>query len=274
MISLTHWGICMAFLAQAPALLGQERPPTGVGAVQLTLLRQLESGKSRVGSNVPFAVAKDVLDAYGAVIIPKGSYAVGTVVGSRAEGPLSAALLDRPARLSIRFDFVFDANGRQIPLAASRRKPNEPLRLSRDYTSVELEEDQKIAEGLRDARHRELLEKLLSVLSDGGFQPTKKEEAELGQMLDQLEMSDAAEIIRTGGLEELLTTMRRLANARTSRALLANTSFKAVPTALNAVCEIVKIGRRGIGFLKGTLKGRNIRAFPGCDFVAYIVGPD
>lgn len=258
--------VCLIALAH-----GQERPMLR-GAIKLTLLRPLESGKSKVNANVPFVVATDVVDGSGAVMIAKGSYAVGTVVASRAEGPLSAAVFDRPARLAIRFDFVFDAQGNPLPIVASRQKPKEPLRLSRDYTAAEFDADQRVAQELKDAKHRQLLEKLVSVLSEGGFNPTKTEAADLERILANLELQETAGIIREGKLQELLATMRRLTNARTSRTLLANTSFKAVPSALNAVSEVVKLGTRGVGFLKGRLKGRNIRAFPGCDFTAFLAG--
>jgi hypothetical protein len=264
MLAITALAVSLCYL-QAPA--GDVPPGT---PIKLTLLRPLESGKTRVHSNVPFAVTEDVVGSDGAVLLPKGSYAVGTVTASRAEGPLSATVLDRPARLIIRFDYVFDADNEPIPLLADLKKDSATHSLSREYTSMQLKEDQALALALKQKRHRELLEKLVHTLSNEGFNPSAEDEAVLLQLLESLEMRDTTEVVRQGKLRELLTLMRNLANARTTKTLIGNTSFKVVPSALNAVSEVVKLGTRGVGFLKSKLKGRNIRAYPGCDFTVYV----
>jgi hypothetical protein len=261
---------CALLLTQLAA--GQEQsarlaPGT---EIKLTLLRTLESGKSKVGSIVPFIVMEDVKDSQGRLCIAKGSYAVGTVTASRGEGALSAPLLDKPARLAIRFDHVYDVDGNEVPLVSQAGKPKEVLALSRDDTAQEFKQAVAIKELLEDKDTKEVLEKLVGALDDGQFQPTEAERAVLEKALAKLDMPVTNELVKGGKLPQLFAFCKQLGESKSLKALTSGSSLQIMATSLQAMGEIVNLSNKGVRYVKGRLKGRNIRAYPGCSFTAYV----
>lgn len=251
----------------------QERLQIPAGTqVKLVLLRQLESGKSKQDDNVPFAVAADVKDAQGRVLIPKGSYATASVVASRGEGAISAAILNEPARLSIKFEKLYLSDGRTFSLAANRDKPDEPLQLTRDNTSPDSNDGPDVEALVKGEAQKAALETLTQSFEEGRLEIPADRQAELEALLQSARLPATDELIKQGKLGDALSMIDRLKDAKTIDLLVSGASPATIGLALEAVSEMAKLGGRGVDYLKGRFKGRNIRALPGSEFEAVVTG--
>lgn len=224
--------------------------------VPLVLLRELHSGAARVGSVVPFAVKEDVRDRNGNVLVPKNTLAYAKVSESRREGALSAAILDRPARLSIQFEHTWDGSGRQIPLYSS--KNGKTYTFTRQNTSV-ASQDAAVAAAWKDAQKRELLKRLIENFEGDKQQALTPEQQKL--LADQggaMGLPVTANLAR----RNLLSDLADFGNKIRSGVSLANLSGGplTVTTMVQALGEIANISRASSGYIGDRFKGRNVAA--------------
>jgi hypothetical protein len=80
--------------------------------VKLKLLRDLLSSKVEDEDTIDFEVIEDV-KVDGVVVIPRGAKAEGTVIDAQ-----TARRMGRTGRIGVRFDWVFPASGKRLPLRA------------------------------------------------------------------------------------------------------------------------------------------------------------
>lgn len=107
----------------APPTAPPSQPPTNPGqlstqtTVRLETLDRLKSGAQRKGDRIRLQVAEEVLDPAGAVLIRKGTPALGTVQESRGAGSFG-----RRGRLTITVDHTTAADGQNVRLRATQER--------------------------------------------------------------------------------------------------------------------------------------------------------
>jgi hypothetical protein len=222
--------------------------------IPLTLMQELESGGTPTGTKVSFMVNQDV-EADGTVAIPKGSVVIGEVSWSRREGSLDG-LMQRPARLNLKFKEAILADGKTVPIGGS--PDSDEFEFNRDNTTPDREpeatsENPAVEEALTKLRTKllesdpDLREEDLSPLLEGLAGNLKLQSTE--RILKQNELSEVNQLLKqlkgTGGVASLATGQAELAIAAVQElAQLAN-----------------GVGRR----MDRMLRGRNIKAYMGTE---------
>src|SRR5688500_17851987 len=100
--------------------------------IKAVLLKELTSGGTNEGAEVPTMVSEDVKDAAGKVLVPRGTPVAGKITWSRTEGTLGS-LTNNPARLKFKFIGGKTADGKDFKLSA-KSDADEEFELNRDNT--------------------------------------------------------------------------------------------------------------------------------------------
>lgn len=222
--------------------------------IPLTLMQELESGGTPTGTKVSFMVNQDV-QADGTVAIPKGSVVIGEVSWSRREGSLDG-LMQRPARLNLKFTEAILADGKTVPIGGS--PDSDEFEFNRDNTTPDREpeaaaENPAVEEALTKLRTKllesdpDLREEDLSPLLEGLAGNLKLQSTE--RILKQNELSEVNQLLKqlkgTGGVASLATGQAELAIA-----------------AVQELAQVANgVGRR----MDRMLRGRNIKAYMGTE---------
>jgi hypothetical protein len=242
--------------------------------IRLMLLKNLSTTHTRHNETVPFVVTSDVRDPDGKLLIAKGTPAFGRVVWVRGEGPISATILDLPARLQVRILETRAVDGQTVRLKAHReRGPSEPFVFTRDNTTAQLESRLELREAWKDPKTREVLTQLVSMLESDevpeGLDSGAQREV-LRRVSKSLELDTALGLIEEGKapqLQSLLNTLRTVQDPN----VFSQSEWTGIQFALamQAVQEVARLGRDMVGYIGGRLQGRNIRAPIGMDIDAY-----
>jgi hypothetical protein len=222
--------------------------------IPLTLMQELESGGTPTGTKVSFMVNQDV-QADGTVAIPKGSVVIGEVSWSRREGSLDG-LMQRPARLNLKFKEAILADGKTVPIGGS--PDSDEFEFNRDNTTPDQQpeataENPAVEEALTKLRTKllesdpDLREEDLSPLLEGLAGNLKLQSTE--RILKQNELSEVNQLLKqlkgTGGVASLATGQAELAIA-----------------AVQELAQVANgVGRR----MDRMLRGRNIKAYMGTE---------
>jgi len=236
--------------------------------VKLILLKELSSGATAQGSVVPFIVAEDVKDSSGSVLVKAGTPAFGQVVSSRREGALSASVLDRPARLSIKLLQTQGADNKPLNLSF----PNNIKELTRE-NSTEAAINPGIAAAWKDPQKRAIAEKLVKLYTGESAQAlTAQEQSTLINDAKKLSLEQTAQLVQNNKLAPLAEFLHNLRAAQTSALALNATAPGIEPLALiGAVQELNQLTRAGRGYLGKRVAGRNILAPAGLVLDAYVL---
>ena len=273
--------LLVALLACAFAVtasIAQERPyelrsrmlPRGT-EIKLVLLKELNSGGSVVGEEVPFLVSEDVV-VLGKVVIAEGTVATGRVKQARREGALSAMLYDRPARLAVELEQTWDVDGRMVPLSAKLNGNDQKLlQFNRANTKIPLPGDRETANALKTPAKRKVMEMLVDSLKGSRSIADVKDNAERQLIMDvarALKLHNTVELLLNNRILDLVSLGAKLSNPGIATFYAARAAFGAAQITFRAAKEVAHIATHFPGFLSRKFGGRNINAALGLEISA------
>lgn len=240
--------------------------------LKLVLLKELNSGGSVVGEDVPMAVAEDVV-ADGRVVIREGTLAIGKVKQARREGALSASVFDKPARLAIELQHTWDVNGRLIKLKSKLNGRDQQLfSFNRDNTKIPRLADRQSQEVLRQPKSRQAVEVLVNSLRGVRSEADLLKNVERAAVLEvarALKLSNTVELLLSNRLVELANLGLTLSKPGFAAVLGARAAVSTVQVVFRAAREVARIATHFPGFLSRKFGGRNINAAIGLEFSAF-----
>lgn len=235
------------------------------------LLKELNSGGSVVGEEVPFLVANDVV-VQGKVVIAEGTVATGVVKQARREGALSAILYDKPARLAVQLEQTWDVDGRMVPLSSRLNGKDQKLyAFNRENTKIPLPEDRETANALKVPEKRKVLEMLVDTLKGSRSIADVKDNAERRMIMEvarALKLHNTVELLLDNRILDLVTLGAKLSNPGIATFYAARAAFGAAQTTFRAAKEVAHIATHFPGFLSRKFGGRNINAALGLEISA------
>jgi hypothetical protein len=223
--------------------------------VRLTLLQPLHSGEVKVGDKALFVVSQPVRAAGGEELIPVGTCALATVTQSRAAGTLSQ-LLRQPARLAIQFDGIVTPTGERIELVA--RGETKEYAFTRDNTGPVVSEA-TLSALLEHPETQRALSRLAQSAERGdlgGLDADRDSAAAIAHAARRLGLTRIAKSAEEAKLSEVGTLLGKLKSSPESAVVLTEASTL-------AVVELAALASGADDWLRGRLKGPNIRAHPG-----------
>ncbi len=234
--------------------------------VKAILMKELTSGGTDEGEEVPLMVSEDVKDANGRVLLPKGSPMMGKVTWSRSEGTLGS-LLNQPARLKMRVESVKAGDGTLVKLSAEKGKFQE-AEFNRENTgkvmaSARLEElagdkaNDVALQAIRDMFEKGEVAKLDSP-------ETKAQLASIAQQMGLATTSKVMEENQVNKVADLVMQIRRGTG-------LANLATGGSATLVDAALELAGVAGQIGDRLGRVIGGRNIRAFVGTPIDFYVL---
>lgn len=233
--------------------------------VELVLLKELTSGGSKEGEQVPLLVSQDVKDAQGQVLIPRGAIAYGKVVWSRGATTFTA-LANQPARLAISINSTYAIDDKLVPLAADLNDPDKPHQFTRSNTAVQSarEELEKL---FASEDSKAVLEKIKSAFEDGQVPEFDSNDVFL-HIAEEMGMNSTKELAQKGKLGMITSTLEEI-----QRGGLTRISGGEAALLIGAVTEVAQLGGQVGSKIAGMLKGANIKAHPGTPVIAYTLHP-
>lgn len=245
--------------------------PSGT-EVRLVLLKELNSGGSVVGEEVPFLVSEDVV-VDGNVVIKEGAVAIGKVRQARREGAFSATIFDKPARLAIEFVEVYDVDGRPISLLAKMNgKDRELFLFNRDNTKIPKIKDKETANALKSPNKRHVLELLVDTLKGSRSIADVQDNAERNLIMEvahALRLGNTVDLLLNNRIMDLVSLGAKFSAPGIGTLFAARAAFGAAATTLRAAKEIARIATHLPGFLSRKFGGRNIDAPVGLEVSAF-----
>lgn len=239
--------------------------------IRLILLKELNSGGSVVGEEVPFLVAEDVI-VRGKLVIREGTVATGRVKQARREGALSAMLYDRPARLAVELEQTWDVDGRMVPLSARLNGKEQRLyHFNRDNTKIPLPEDNETRNALKTPEKRKVLEMLVDTLKGSTSIADVKDNAERNLIMEvarALRLHNTVELLLNNRILDLVSLGAKLSNPGIATYYAARAAFGAAQLTFRAAKEVAHIATHFPGFLSRKFGGRNINAALGLEISA------
>lgn len=244
------------------ALALPQRLPAGT-EIRLILMKELNSGGSVVGEEVPFMVAEDVVVG-GRVVISEGTLALGVVKQARREGALSAAVFDKPARLAVELKDTWTVSGQRVPIYARLNgKDRRLFQFNRGNTKVPQPEDGPTHEALKSPNKRRVLELLVDTLKGSRSIADIQDQAERNLIMEVargLRLSNTLELLLSNRILDLVTLGAKLNSPGLATIFAARAAVGAVQTTFRAAKEIAHIATHFPGFLSRKFGGRNISA--------------
>lgn len=266
-------GLALTLGSEAQERAYQERSrqlPRGT-EIRLILLKELNSGGSVVGEEVPFLVAEDVI-VRGKLVIREGTVATGRVKQARREGALSAMLYDRPARLAVELEQTWDVDGRMVPLSARLNGKEQRLyHFNRDNTKIPLPEDNETRNALKTPEKRKVLEMLVDTLKGSTSIADAKDNAERKLIMEvarALRLHNTVELLLNNRILDLVSLGAKLSNPGIATYYAARAAFGAAQLTFRAAKEVAHIATHFPGFLSRKFGGRNINAALGLEISA------
>lgn len=263
--------ILLTLILLLTAVFSAAQVPYGT-EIRLVLLKELNSGGSVVGEEVPLAVANDVV-VNGRVVVREGTLAVAKIKQARREGALSASFFDKPARLAMELQHTWDVDGNMIPLKAKLNGKDQRLyQFNRDNTKIPKLADKNADKVLRTDEGR----KAVSVLVDAlrGVRTEQDllrniQRATLLEVARALRLSNTVELLLSNRLMDLVNLGATLAKPGFAAILGARAAIGTVNVLFKSAKEIVRIGSHLPGFLSRKFGGRNINAAIGLELSTF-----
>jgi hypothetical protein len=233
--------------------------------VSLILLKQLESGGSRQGEEVPLLVVEDVKDEKGRILIAKGTEAQGKVTWSRKSSAFTE-LVNQPARLAISIDETKAVDGGAVKLTANLEdEEGAEFGLNRSNTRRE-EASAQLQEVFKDDSARQALEEVLKMMDESQRADLQSLNANISTLTDRLSLPNTQNLARQGELGKIADLLSQLRRGSVAADLLTGGSGMT----LGAVMELADLTRRAGGSLFNMFKGRNIKAYIGTPLEAFV----
>ncbi len=256
--------ICVAIAAAQSLPRGTE--------IRLVLLKELNSGGSIVGDEVPFAVAEDVI-VNGQVLVREGTLATARVVQARREGALSASIFDKPARLAIELERTSDVNGNPVYLCARVNGKDQRLfSFNRKNTRIPKLEDKQAIETFKTPAKRRVVELLVDTLKGSRSLESFHDNAERNVIMEvarALKLNNTVDLLLNNRMIDLINLGAQLSAPGLGTLLGVRTAVSAVQVTFRAAKEIARIGSHLPGFLSRKFGGRNVDAAIGLQISAF-----
>lgn len=261
-----------AFIGVLFASLGvAQNLPRGT-EIRLVLLKDLNSGGSVLGEEVPFMVAHDIVVG-DRVIIPEGTLVAAEVKQVRREGALSAAVFDKPARLAVEFSTIEDIDGNRVVLKSRLNGKQQQLySFTRDNTKIPKDPDgtegiYRTSEGLR------VSQLLLDTVKGARSVEDLYRNAETNAIMEvarKLKIFNTADLIRNRRFIDLISFATQLSTPGFQTLLGARAALGAGKTTYRAYKEIAHIATHFPNFLSRKFGGRNINAPMGVELSVFV----
>lgn len=232
--------------------------------IPLVLAANLQAGSSKQGSVVPFIIAEDVKSDDGTVVIAKGAVGYGQVVWSRSEGTLSA-LMDKPARLDVRLDYVTSIDGQKVKIESEPGKGDEAYEFTRANTG-KIGESAAAEQAWSDPDKQKAMTTLMQLI-ERSKKSDLANDPQTAELLDKLskDLNLSYSGLETKSKERVSSLLGSVGNGDVSLDRLARAALPEV-TALLELTKVTGFIGKQIG---GALKGRTIRAYVGTPVSAY-----
>ncbi len=240
--------------------------------IRLVLLKDLNSGGSMVGEDVPFMVAHDVMLG-DRVILPEGTLIAGTVKQARREGALSAMVWDKPARLAVEFDTVEDVNGNRVVLKARMNGSQQRLyQFNRENTKIPKVDDE--TEGIyRTSQGLKVSQLLMETVQGARSVADLQDGAETALVMEiarKLKLHNVVDLLRHKKFLDLVLFAGKLSTPGLQTLLGARAALGAAKTTYRAYKEIAYVATHFPNFLSRKFGGRNINAPMGVELSVFV----
>jgi hypothetical protein len=234
--------------------------------INMILLKELSSGGTEEGSEVPLMASEDVKDSSGHLLIPKGTPIAGIVTWSRSEGSLGS-VLNQPARLKLKFTGGKAVDGTAFKLSAKADAPDEEFELNRDNTG-QVQVSQTLDTLAENKDNQQALDALRELFESGQAShledPATKQK--LAELANQLGLPATATLAKKDEIDKMADLVSQIRHGATAASLATGGSAALVDAALELAGIAGQMGSR----LARTLGGRNIRAYVGTPITAYV----
>ncbi len=255
------------FFLVGQAAMAQVRPGT---PIRLMILRDLDSGGSMRDEVVPMVVSGDVYSD-GRVVIPDGTMAFAKVCAVRREGALSAPLYNRPARLSIEFQHLRDAEGNVVRLYPTAGNSTDTVfEITREVTKASpTKEDRDAYQFIFDnPQGKSVMAKIHKLFSDEKATFTEKEATTL--IKHNVPLPFVQQAISNGLFSQTIGFIKDLRAGRPIQALMSLTpATRTAMIALRAVRDLGKLNAKVSHYIDGRFSGRNIHCPAGTEITVY-----
>jgi len=257
--------VCLSAISAAQLM------PRGT-EIRLVLLKDLNSGGSVVGEEVPFMVARDIVVG-DRVVVPEGTLIAGIVKQARREGALSATVFDKPARLAVEFSTLEDIDGNRVVLKARLNGSQQHLyHFNRDNTKIPKMDDEtegiyRTSDGLKVSQL--LMETVKGARSVGDLQDGA-ETALVMEVARKLKLSNIVDLLRHKKFLDLVLFGAKLSTPGLQTLLGARAALGAAKTTYRAYKEIAYVATHFPNFLSRKFGGRNINAPMGVELSVFV----
>lgn len=264
-------GFFLALLALWGALASAQNMPRGT-EIRLVLLKDLNSGGSVVGEEVPFMVARDIVVG-DRVIVPEGTLIAGTVKQARREGALSAMVWDKPARLAVEFEALEDIDGNRVVVKARLNGSQQHLyHFNRDNTKIPKRDDG--TEGIyRTSDGLKVSQLLMETVSGARSVADLQDGAETALVMEvarKLKLYNIVDLLRHKKLLDLVLFATKLSTPGLQTLLGARAAVGAAKTTYRAYKEVAYVATHFPNFLSRKFGGRNINAPMGVELSVFV----
>jgi hypothetical protein len=234
--------------------------------VKAILLKELTSGGSEEGEEVPMMVAEHVMDAKGRVLIAKGTPVTGVVTWSRGEGTFGS-LLQQPARLNFRFEHTQAIDGSRVRLSAEEEEEADYM-LTRANTSRERSTEAlaKVAEDEENTLAAAALKDLFETGDIGKLQ-NKETRDRVAKIAEELGMVSTSNLVKNNDLDKVGSLIQQIRRG----GMVANLASGGSASALDAVLELANVAGHVGNRLANIFKGRNVWAHVGTPVHGFVL---
>lgn len=240
--------------------------------IKLVLLKDLNSGGSMVGEEVPFMVARDIVVG-NRVVVPEGTLVAGTVKQARREGALSAIMWDKPARLAVEFGIIEDIDGNRVVLKTKLNGSQQHLyQFNRDNTKIPKRDDEtegiyRTSDGLKVSQI--LMDTVRGARSIGDLQDGV-ETALVMEVARKLKLYNVVDLLRHKKFLDVVLFAAKLSTPGLQTLLGAQAALGAAKTTYRAYKEISYVATHFPNFLSRKFGGRNINAPMGVELSVFV----
>ena len=232
--------------------------------IPLILARNIEAGKDAKGTTVPFIVSQDVTAPDQTVVVPKGTVCYGKVIWSRNEGTLSA-VMNQPARLDIRIDYVTLKDGQKVNLAIEPGQDTDTYEFTRANTG-KVDESPEALQAWSDTEKQKLMTTLIQLI-DRSKKSDLSNDPQTDELLTRIskDLNLSYSGLEKGSKERVSSLLGTIGNGELNIDKLAKAALPEI-TALIELTKLTGFVGKQIG---GVLKGRTIKAYMGTPVTVY-----
>jgi hypothetical protein len=234
--------------------------------IKAVLMKELTSGGSREGEEVPLMLSEDVKDPKGRILIPKGTPISGSVTWSRNEGTLGS-LLNQPARLKFKVEHVKAVDGATVKISPEKAKP-EDFELNRENTG-KITASQTLENLAKDKSNEAVLEAVRDLFEKGEAAKLDSPEtrAKLASIAQEMSLPSTSKLLEDNQVDKVTDLVQQIRRGAALTNLATGGSASIVDAALELAGVAGQVGNR----LERMLGGRNIRALVGTSIDLYVL---